>query len=62
VASFTGVEAATVAHSVRAVDPDYIEARNLQPVIDFEYKYKLIDRRFNAADIISSVALKPGER
>jgi hypothetical protein len=31
-------------------------------VIDFSYKYKLIDKNFNAAEIISSVALKPGER
>jgi NitT/TauT family transport system substrate-binding protein len=62
VASFTGVEAAAVARSVRAVDPEYLDPKNLQPVIDFSYKYKLIDKNFNAAEIISSVALKPGER
>lgn len=62
VASFTGIEAAAVARSVRAVDPEYLDPRNLQPVIDFAYKYKLIDHSFSAADIISDAALKPGER
>jgi NitT/TauT family transport system substrate-binding protein len=62
VASFTGVEAAAVARSVRAVDPEYLDAKNLQPVIDFSYKYKFIDRTFSAADLIATVALKPGER
>jgi len=62
VASFTGVEAAAVARSVRAVDPEYLDAKNLQPVIDFAFKYKLIDHSFNAGEIISDVALKPGER
>lgn len=62
VASFTGVEPAAVARSVRAVDPEYLDPKNLQPVIDFAFKYKLIDRSFSAADIISDVALKPGER
>jgi NitT/TauT family transport system substrate-binding protein len=62
VASYSGVEAAAVARSVRAVDPEYLEAKNLQPVIDFSYKYKLIDRTFNASDIISTAALKPGAR
>jgi NitT/TauT family transport system substrate-binding protein len=62
VASFTGIEAAAVGRSVRAVDPEYLDPRNLQPVIDFAYKYKLIDHTFSAADLISDAALKPGER
>lgn len=62
VASFTGVEPAAVAQSVRAVDPEYLDPANLQPVIDFMYKYQLIDHRFSATEIISPTALKPGER
>jgi NitT/TauT family transport system substrate-binding protein len=62
VASFTGIDAAAVARSVRAVDPEYLDPRNLQPVIDFAYKYKLIDHSFSAAELISDAALKPGER
>lgn len=62
VAAYSGVEPAAVARSIRAIDPEYVEAKNLQPVIDFAFKYKLIDRTFSANEIISSAALKPGMR
>lgn len=62
VASFTGVTEADVARSTRAIDAESADPRYLQPVIDFLYRYKQIDRSFNASDIISPLALKPGER
>lgn len=45
VASFTGIEARIVARSVRAIDA--------------AVKYKVIERGFDAQDLISPVALKP---
>lgn len=62
VASFTGVPGADVARSTRAIDSEYEDARELQPVIDFLYRYKQIDRQFDARELISPLVLKPGER
>lgn len=59
VASYSGVEASTVAKAVRATDPEYVEARYIQPIIDIASKYGLLERRFEAEEIISSVAVKP---
>ena len=58
VAGYSGVPAEVVAKSIRAVDPEYVEARNLQPVIDALAKYGVLARHFPAADVISSAALK----
>ena len=58
VASYTGVEPAVVAKSARAIDPEYIDPKDLQPVIDVEYRYKVIDRSFSAEDVISPIALR----
>ena len=58
VASYSGVEPAVVAKTIRAIDPDYIDPRNLQPMIDIGVKYGLIDRGFDANDLIASTALR----
>lgn len=55
VASYTGIDPAVVARSARTTDPEYLEARFLQPLIDISYKYKLIDRAFPADELFSSV-------
>ena len=63
VASYTHATPETIAKMARAVDPEYVEARNLQPVIDVLARYGAIDKTFSAQDLISSVALKaPGGR
>ena len=59
VASYSGVDAAIVGKSVRAVDAEYVEARNIQPFIDFAAKYKLIPAGFDAQDLIAPTVLKP---
>jgi NitT/TauT family transport system substrate-binding protein len=59
VAAYSGVDVAVVSKAMRATDPEYVEARNIQPVIDVAAKYGLLDRRFDASEIISGVALKP---
>jgi NitT/TauT family transport system substrate-binding protein len=58
VASYTGAEPASVAKSVRAIDPEYIDPKDMQPVIDVAFKYKLIDKSINADELISPVALR----
>lgn len=59
VSSYTGIDPSVVAHSVRAVDPEYVEAKNIQPVIDVAFKFKLIDRAFSADELIDPIAIRP---
>ncbi len=59
VADYSGIPASAVAKSVRATDPEYVDPRNIQPLIDVAAKYGIIDRRFSADDIISSAAVRP---
>jgi NitT/TauT family transport system substrate-binding protein len=58
VAGYSGVEAAVVAKTIRAIDPEYVDPRNLQPMIDIGVKYGLIDRPFDANELIASTALR----
>lgn len=61
VAAYSGVPPAVVAHSVREVDPEYIDPKLIQPVIDVALRYRLIDRPISADDLISNLALRqPG--
>jgi NitT/TauT family transport system substrate-binding protein len=57
VASYSGVAADVVAHSVRMTDPEYIEPQYVQPVIDVLAKYGIIQRPFPAREVISALAL-----
>lgn len=59
VASYSGVPAADVARSMRATDAAYADPKELQPVIDILAKYKVIDKSFPAAELISGVAVRP---
>jgi len=57
VVAFTGIDAATVAGMTRPTYPTALDPRDIQPLIDAEVKYKVIDKSFAAADLISPVAL-----
>jgi NitT/TauT family transport system substrate-binding protein len=59
VASYSGVDASTIAKSIRATDPEYTDPRNIQPLIDVAAKYGIIERAFPADEIISAAALRP---
>jgi NitT/TauT family transport system substrate-binding protein len=59
VAAYSGVPADVVAKSTRFVDAEYLEPRYLQPMIELCARYQLIDKNFPAAEVISSVAVKP---
>jgi NitT/TauT family transport system substrate-binding protein len=58
VAQFTGMDAAVIAGMVRPTYPAALDARDIQPVIDAEAKYKAIDRGFPATELISPAALR----
>lgn len=58
VASYTGADPANVAKSVRAIDPEFLDPKDIQPVINVAFKYNLIDRAFAAEDLLSPVALR----
>jgi NitT/TauT family transport system substrate-binding protein len=59
VARYSGATTDVVARSVRFTDAEYLEPRNLQPVIDLCAQYGLIDKTFPAPEVISVAALKP---
>lgn len=58
VSSFTRVAPDVIAHSVRAFDAEYVDPKNIQPLIDAAAKYGLISKTFPAQEIVSSTALK----
>jgi NitT/TauT family transport system substrate-binding protein len=58
VSSFTAIPPDVVAHSVRAIDGEYVAPRYIQPLIDAAAKYGMIPKAFPAEDIISPAALK----
>jgi NitT/TauT family transport system substrate-binding protein len=62
VASYTGVTPEVVAKSVRFIDPEYVEARMLQPMLDVCVRYGIIDHPFPVEEIISPVAVRPPAR
>lgn len=59
VASYSGIAPEIVARSIRMTDPEYVEAKNIQPVIDVLAKYGVTARTFPAQELISPVALRP---
>jgi NitT/TauT family transport system substrate-binding protein len=52
----------TIRGNTRVSFAPYLTAALVQPVIDVLARYHLIDRNFNAADMISPNALKPGAK
>jgi NitT/TauT family transport system substrate-binding protein len=57
VASYTKVAPEVVARSVRFIDPEYVEARLLQPMLDVCVKYGVLDRSFPVSAVISPAAV-----
>ena len=58
VASYSGMDPTVIAHSVRPTDPEFVDAKNIQPLIDIAFRLKAIDRKFNAEELISDTALR----
>jgi len=59
VAEFDKVDVAVVQRMVRVPFAPYLDPRMIQPLVDVAYKYKVVDRDFDAAELISPLALKP---
>jgi hypothetical protein len=57
VAGYSGATPEQVAHSPRTLAPEYVDPRNLQPLIDVLAKYAVIERAFPAREIISPAAV-----
>jgi NitT/TauT family transport system substrate-binding protein len=58
VASYSGATPEIVAKMNRATDPEYVDVRNIQPVIEAMAKYGVIDKTFPADELVSAAALK----
>ncbi len=59
VAAYLGVDVAALAHIRRTTQAEYLNPRDIQPVIDVAAKYKAIPAPFPAEDMINPIALKP---
>jgi NitT/TauT family transport system substrate-binding protein len=58
IATFTKLEPALVTRTMKGASGDYLDAKDIQPMIDATLKYGVIDKPFNAQDLISPAALK----
>jgi NitT/TauT family transport system substrate-binding protein len=56
-AAFSDVEPSVLEHAARTPFVDRPDVADIQPIIDLEYKYKVIDKTFSAKDIIAPIAL-----
>jgi NitT/TauT family transport system substrate-binding protein len=59
VAGYSGIAPDVIAKSVRMIDPEYLDPRNFQPLIDALARLGYLERSFPASEIISPTALKP---
>ncbi len=56
---FTGLDPALVAKMPSTVYPPGLDRRDVQPIIDVAVRYKVLDKTFDAADMISPAVAKP---
>lgn len=59
-ASYTKLDSDLIAKTIKGDDSPYLDPKLVQPMIDAAAKYQIIAKPFNAADLISPAALKPG--
>ena len=59
IADFRHLDPQTLAHMARIEFAEYLDPRDIQPLIDAAAKYKAIAAPFPAQDMISPLALKP---
>lgn len=59
-ATFTKLDPGLISRTIKGAAGTYLDAKQIQPMIDVSAKYGLIDKTFGADEIISSTALKPG--
>jgi len=59
VAQFDNVDPKVVERMVRVPFAEYVDGRMIQPLVDAAAKYKIIERSFDAAELVSPLAEKP---
>jgi NitT/TauT family transport system substrate-binding protein len=59
VAQFDGVDPKLVERMVRVPFAEYVDGRMIQPLVDAVARYKVIERGFDAAELVSPYAEKP---
>jgi NitT/TauT family transport system substrate-binding protein len=59
-ASFTKLDPDLISRTMKGDEGAYLDPKLVQPMIDVTVKYQIIDKPFNASDLISPAALKPG--
>jgi NitT/TauT family transport system substrate-binding protein len=59
VASYSGIPASVIANSKRATAGEFVDSRDVQPLIDAAVRYGLITTGFRGDDLISPTALRP---
>ncbi len=57
IADFSGIEPTALAHMVRGLCGTRLEPRDIQPVIDAAVKYQIIERRFDAQEMVATAHL-----
>ncbi len=57
-ATFAGIDPTHVMAMKRVTCAEYLDVRDIQPAIEAAARYRVIDRRFAASDLISAFAIK----
>lgn len=60
IAEFAKLDPKVVGRMARVTFAEYLTPAEIQPLVNVAAKYKVIDRAFDAAELISPYALKPG--
>jgi len=60
VAQYTKIDPQVIAHGTRVLDAEYVSVADVQPLVDVSLKYGLIDKGFDANDLIFASARRPG--
>jgi NitT/TauT family transport system substrate-binding protein len=58
-ASFTKLDPALIARTMKGSDAQYLDAKDIQPMIDASAKFGMIAKSFKAEDMMSSILVKP---
>ena len=59
---FTGMDPALVAKMPSTIYPPALDRKDIQPIIDVAVRYKVLDKTFDAQDMISGALAKPAAR
>jgi NitT/TauT family transport system substrate-binding protein len=58
IAAFSGIDPAAIVHMTRSTAALYLDARDVQPLIEAAVKYKILEHSFPAQELFSPLALK----